>query len=61
MTSPIPDPDLRAALNAALLTTGADSGFWDGYGRPAPWPRNIDEWRPTTRDPLTPEPSERSF
>ena len=47
----IPDPALRAALNAALLTTGADTGFWDNHGRPAPWPDDIDEWRPSTTEP----------
>jgi hypothetical protein len=49
MTRPaIPDPNQRAALNAAQHATGADSGFWDHDGRPAPWPDDIDEWRPAT-------------
>ncbi len=61
MTSPIPEPDQRAALNAALLTNGTDSGFWDEHGRPAPWPDDINEWRPTTSDPITLEPGEQPF
>jgi putative transposase len=39
----MPDPDERAALNAALFATGADTGFCDDLGRPAPWPDDIDE------------------
>ena len=64
MTRPhtgIPDRDTRAALNAELLTTGRDSGFWDEHGRPAPWPDDIDEWRPSTSDPLTLEPGDHPF
>ncbi len=61
MTSPIPEPDQRAALNAALLTNGTDSGLWDEHGRPAPWPDDINEWRPTTSDPITLEPGEQPF
>ena len=58
----IPDPDERAALNAALFTTGADTGFWDDLGRPAPWPDDIDEWRPTSSsEPITLEPGEQDF
>ncbi len=34
----LPDADERARLNAALLDTGAETGFWDDDGRPAPWP-----------------------
>jgi hypothetical protein len=56
-----PDRDTRAALNAALLTTGADTGFWDENGRPAPRPDDIEEWRPTTGEPINPEPGEQPF
>jgi hypothetical protein len=42
----IPDPDARAALNAALLATGTETGFWDDQGRPATWSDDIDRWRP---------------
>lgn len=52
MNSPTPHPAERAALNAALLHTGTDSGFWDEHGQPAPWPDDIDEWRPTTGEPV---------
>lgn len=47
----IPDPDERAALNAALHATGADTGFWDDHGRPAPWPDDIDQYRPSSGEP----------
>lgn len=57
----IPDPHQRAALNAALPATGADTGFWDDHGRPAPWPADIDEWRPATTEPVTFEPGQEPF
>lgn len=55
----IPDRDTRAALNAALLTTGADTSFWDHNRSPAPWPDDIEEWRPATAEPITFEPGEK--
>lgn len=57
----IPDPHDRAALNAALHATGADTGFWNDHGRPAPWPDDIDEWRPATGEPINLEPGEQPF
>jgi hypothetical protein len=45
---PPPDSAERAALNAALLAAGVETGFWDDRGRPAPWPDDIDEWTPAT-------------
>jgi hypothetical protein len=57
----IPDPDERAALNAALLATGTETGFFDDQGRPAPWPDDIDEWTPETSGPVTHEPGEHPF
>ena len=48
-----PDAEERAALNAALLAGGIESGFWDDHGRPAPWPDDIDEWTPDGRVPAT--------
>jgi hypothetical protein len=57
----IPGPAERAARNAALHTTGAETGFWDDHGRPAPWPDDIDEWRPATTKPNSPEPEEQPF
>jgi len=59
----IPEPDERAALNAALLAgTSADTGFWDDHGRPAPLPNDIEEWRPsTTTKAITRQPGEQPF
>lgn len=57
----IPDRDERTALNAAQLATGADTGFWDDLGRPAPWPDDIDEWRPSSSESLSRQPGERPF
>ncbi len=57
MTTPRPDlPDAqeRASLNAALLATGAETGFWDDNGRPAPWPHDIEDWTPYQPDPHGP-------
>ena len=57
----IPGPEQRAELNAALHATGADTGFWDDHGRPAPWPDDIDEWKPSTSEPITRQPGEQPF
>jgi hypothetical protein len=57
----IPDPDERAALNTALHLTGADSGFWDEHGIPAPWPDDINKWRPNTTEPVQPALGEPPF
>jgi hypothetical protein len=51
-----PDPHERAALNAALHATAADTGFGDEHGRPAPWPDHIDERRPITSEPANTGP-----
>jgi hypothetical protein len=67
MTAPVhrhpavPDPHERAALNAALHATGADTGFRNDNGRPAPWPDDIHEWRPATGEPISLEPGEQPF
>ena len=45
----------------ALLAAGHDADFWDEYGRPAPWPDDIDEWRPATSEPFTVDPAEQPF
>ena len=52
----IPDPDERAELNQQLRATGAHTGFWNDHGQPAPWPDDIDEWRPASNEPFTAEP-----
>jgi hypothetical protein len=61
ITSPsgVPDPHQRAVLNAALHATAAETGFWDEHGRPAPWPDDINDWRPATGEPLTPDPGQQ--
>lgn len=64
MTDPqdmIPGPTERAALNKALRTRHAESGFWDEDGRVAPWPDDIDQWQPATEEPITPEPGQPPF
>ena len=47
----IPDPEERAARNAALFTDNIETGFWDDQGRVAPWPDDIDEWVPEANRP----------
>lgn len=45
----------------ALLAAGADTGWWNDAGTPAPWPENFPQnWRPDTHDPA-PEPGEPAF
>ena len=56
-----PDEAERDALNAALFATGAETGFWDDQGSPAPWPDDIDQWTPSTGGPATHEPGEQPF
>ena len=55
MSNPRHDHDL------GLLAAGYDTGFWDEYGRPAPWPDDINECRPVTRQPNTVNPGEEPF
>ena len=57
----IPCGERRTELNAALHVTGTDTGFWDDHGRPAPWPDDIDEWRPSTSEPASYEPRQQPF
>jgi hypothetical protein len=45
----------------ARLAAGYETGFWDDHGRPAPWPDDLDEWRPTPSEPVTPEPGQPPF
>lgn len=44
-----------------LARLGLETGFWDDHGRPAPWPDDIDEWKPSSSDPLTPETGQNPF
>jgi hypothetical protein len=60
--TPVPPPDVpgaheRARLNAALLATGAETGFWDDHGNPAPWPDDINDWTPDTHQSDTHGPA----
>ncbi len=57
----IPDPEERAARNAALFTDNIETGFWDDQGRVAPWPDDIDEWTGITYEPCTPDPGQPPF
>ena len=57
----IPGPEQRAELNRQLHAAGADTGFWDELGRPAPWPDDIQEWRSSTSEPFTTEPGQQPF
>lgn len=57
----IPGPAERARLNADLLAHGTETGFWNDTGQPAPWPDDINEWRPATDDPPTLSPGEQPF
>ena len=57
----VPDAATRAWLNNRFRATGEDSGFYDDRGVPAPWPDDIDEWRPSTAEPLNPEPGQQPF
>ena len=43
------------------LAAGLETGFWDDHGQPAPWPDDIDEWRPSNTEPPTPEPGQNPF
>lgn len=66
MTDPTPHPEIptpaeRDAVNTALFATGAETGFWDDQGRPAPWPDDIDQWRPETGEHTIREPDQQPF
>jgi hypothetical protein len=50
----IPDPQERAARNAALVAHHIETGFWDDQGRVALWPDDIDECTRTTNEFRTP-------
>ena len=54
-------PDHDRLEDLTLLEAGHETGFWDEHGRPAPWPDDIDEWRPTTSELLNPEPGQQRF
>lgn len=55
------DDTIIYPLEHALLEAGQETGFWDDHGRPAPWTDDIDEWSPTTQEPLTLQPGQPPF
>ena len=57
----IPGADERAALNAALVADGTETGWWDEHGRPAPWPDDIDQYKPAVGEPTSLGPGEEPF
>jgi len=57
----IPDPEERAARNAALFTDNIETGFWDDQGHVAPWPDDIDEWMPEANRPSPRQHGEPPF
>ncbi|MGO9077744.1 MAG: hypothetical protein ACLQDY_01725 [Streptosporangiaceae bacterium] len=61
MTPDHPGPGLTRQQYLALLAAGHETGFWNDHGRPAPWPDDIDEWRPATGEPISLEPGEQPF
>lgn len=40
---------------------GTETGWWDDNGYITPWPHDIDDWRPWTPEPHTPEPGQPPF
>jgi len=59
--NPHPLAGISTALDLALLHAGYETGWWDENGRPSPWPDDIDEWRPTATEPITPTPDEPAY
>jgi hypothetical protein len=57
----IPDPEERAARNAALFTDNVETGFWDDQGGMAPWPDDIDEWELAANRPSPRQRGEPPF
>lgn len=45
----------------AHLAAGLETGSWDDLGRPAPWPDDFEQWRPSSNEPITPEPGQNPF
>ena len=57
----LPGPGLTHQQYLDLIAAGYETGFWDDHGRPAPWPEDLDEWRPVTSEPTSPEPGQPPF
>lgn len=45
----------------ARLAAGHETGWRDSRSIPAPWPDDIDDWRPETNQPVTPETGQAPF
>lgn len=60
-TDPRHQSDLASLRDRALLDAGQETGFWDDNGRPAPWPDDIDQWRPSINQASNPNPKEADF
>ena len=56
-----PFAGISPAIDLALLHAGYETGWWDDDGRPAPWPDDINEWRPSTNERVTLQPGESPF
>lgn len=49
----LPADDEAAAINADFLAGRINhTGWWDDLGRPAPWPDDLDDWRPSSDNPI---------
>ena len=60
--APVPDPEERAARNAALLADNIETDSFDDHGRPAPWPPTTSTNGPTSpRNPAPPNPGQPPF
>jgi len=58
----LPSDEQAAAINADFLADRTNyTGWWDESGRPAPWPEDLDDWRPSPPEPITTEPGEPTF
>jgi hypothetical protein len=55
-----PGPGLSRQDYLQLLHDGHETGFWNEHGQPAPWPDDIDEWRPQTNK-INIEPGQPPF
>ena len=60
-TDPRHQSDLASLRDRAPLDAGQETGFWDDNGRPAPWPHDIDQWRPSINQASNPNPKEADF
>ena len=48
----LPDDEHAAAINADFLAGRTPvTGFHDDAGNPAPWPDDLDDWRPSSGNP----------